>query len=218
MPTLAWLMILGAIILVRQVLRGRATELPTDLGQLVVASLDGDTATVKRVLGLRGTDLTATEGAPLDTTTLNAQSGGANTAPGVAPIFSTPGSGLAPWADTGLLAAAMYLGSRAKGYRFGWTGPDFYDCSGLVWRALMQTKLYNGPRFTTFNFGSVKGFAKVTDGKYQVNDVVVWPTHHMGIVAGADQFYSARNPRIGIGTSKISTWGDGTPIFYRWKG
>lgn len=124
--------------------------------------------------------------------------------------------------DGKILAAARTLGSKAKGYRFGAAGPDYYDCSGLVYKAV-QTVGYSGPRFYTATVQAMPGFAKLDPGSDppRVDDIVLWPGHHMGIVSGTDTFYSARSPKSGIAEAKISTFGPsngwGQPIYLRFN-
>ncbi len=128
---------------------------------------------------------------------------------------SEPGSepdAFAPAGSKGraILAAAKRRGNAARGYRWAATGPSWYDCSGLVWRAIQDVdKGAKGlPRFIVGTMrvgGWRKRFRPVTTPV--VGDIVYWgPNVHVGIVAGTDTFYSARNPRSGIGTSKISTF------------
>ena len=113
-------------------------------------------------------------------------------------------------------AAAVALGKTAKGYRFGASGPDYYDCSGLMWKATRKAGVYTGGRFTTWTIGGNAAFGKVSSPV--VGDLVVWPTHHMGVVTGKNQFYSAKNSRDGIGYATISTWRNGeSPVYMRAK-
>lgn len=111
------------------------------------------------------------------------------------------------------------LGEAAKGYVWGATGPEYYDCSGLIWRALYDLGYYKGQRFTTSSFeGIASTFAEGSDGSVY-GDIVLWPTRHIGIVIGGDKMYSARSTTKGIGYSSIA--GDtsvlGQPKFYRLK-
>jgi len=101
-------------------------------------------------------------------------------------------------------------------YVYGATGPNGYDCSGLVWRALKNIGIYTGSRFTTSTFPlAARSFAKSVDSP-EVGDIVLWSFKHMGVVSGKDKFYSARNRKYGIGESSISGWSStGTPRYYR---
>jgi len=189
MAPFGYAFILGGILLLRQVLVGRAMDTPGDTRDLALALLSGDMTEVGNVLARRGE-------------TADAVGGGS-------PVAS---------ANTPLVAEVMRLGEAAKGYRLGATGPDYYDCSGLIWRAMRKLDIYTGPRFTTHVFAAVaaaKGWAKVDTPA--AGDVVLWPAKHMGVATGGDGMYSARNEEKGINPSTIS--GDssvlGTPSFYR---
>jgi len=193
MAPFGYAFILGGILLLRQVLVGRAMDTPGDTRDLALALLSGDMTEVGSVLARRGSE------------TADATGGGS-------PVAS---------ANTPLVAEVMRLGEAAKGYRLGATGPDYYDCSSLIWRAMRNLDIYTGPRFTTHTFAAVaaaKGWAKVD--LPEAGDVVLWRTvkhGHMGVATGGDGMYSARNEEKGINMSSIA--GDssvlGSPSFYR---
>lgn len=196
MSTLGWALILVAVFIIRASAKGRALQLKDDIPDAFLALVTGDTDALGEVLSRTGDGLTA-EQADL---TGAAVAQGLDVAADIANKFS-------------ISAAAIKRGKAAKGYRWTATGPDYYDCSGLMWRACQDTGAYKGPRFTTSTIGALKTFVKVSDP--QVNDLVVWPTHHMGVVTGPDQFYSARSVRSGIGYSPIHNFRKSTPIYYR---
>lgn len=210
MPTFGLIFILAGILLGRQVVTGRVKETPSDVKGIFQSVLTGDFATLQQTLALRG------ENAPPDVsgTVAAGASGGAAL------------TGLLPNPDSGsggdLISNMVTLGQVAKGYRLGATGPDFYDCSGLVWAAMKRMGYYTGPRFTTFTFARQldKQITQVTSP--QIGDVVVWnrgAEGHMGVVTGSDQVYAAMSPTNGIGYSTISgtskSVGNITPIYYR---
>lgn len=115
--------------------------------------------------------------------------------------------------DGSLLSTAVALGTAAGNtYQWGATGPDAYDCSGLVWTAMKQLG-YTGRRFNTATFALSKAGTRVATPA--TGDVVLWTGHHMGIVSGTDQFYSAKSALLGIGYAKISTWSVMTPSYWR---
>jgi cell wall-associated NlpC family hydrolase len=125
------------------------------------------------------------------------------------------GGNFAGGGDNSVIQMAHKLGRSAGKYVWGATGPNAYDCSGLVWRTLVKTGKYNGPRFTTSTIGS-SGLKRV--GNPQRGDIVVWPGHHMGFVLGPNRMYSAKSPSAGIGRNTIS--GDAgyfgrKPVYYR---
>lgn len=212
MSTLGYLLVLGALFLVREVLKGRVSNITGDLSDASLALIQGDTAALSEVLSRTGTDNTADQGTiDLGTGTLtNAGKGNpANGAPAGTPVN-----------NVSLLRIAVQLGQAAKGYKLGAVGPDYYDCSGLVYTALKQIG-YKGSRFVTGDVLSNKWFTRIDASNVQYGDIVVWPAHHMGIVSGTDQFYSARSVKSGIGQSPISTfgsnnhWANPTPTYIR---
>jgi cell wall-associated NlpC family hydrolase len=195
MSTIGWFLILSAILVIRQVARGRVLNTAEDLSDAFLAIVNGDSQ--------------ALAGVATRTGDYNAPSE-ADVAEGLAPAKAISGQGM--------LSAAVSLGGAAKGYRWAATGPSYYDCSGLVYRAAQKVG-YTGRRFTTADVSTIKGFYPVTEPA--VGDIVVWSagqggvTGHMGIVSGDDQFYSARSVRSGIGYSKISTFRKAKPHYLR---
>jgi cell wall-associated NlpC family hydrolase len=182
MEPFGWVAILMGAFAVHAVFKGRVMEIPTDLKDLIVAVATGDIGGATQVLQRGSTRFV--QFSPV-------QPGTTSVAPPVA-------------AGLGLAAAAQALGRAAQGYRLTGTGPTWYDCSGLMWRAAQKIGLSVPIRFTTFTFAATafRAFQLVTDP--MVDDIVLWPTHHMGVITGADQFYSALSPAQGIGFSTIS--------------
>jgi cell wall-associated NlpC family hydrolase len=202
--TIAWLLILAGVLIMRSAIKGRAAYLPTDISDAFLALIQGDSEELSSVLARSGDGLDSEQ---TDTTAYESGMGDAANPPrGI-------GSG---GGGTDIGAAAVKRGAAAKGYRWTATGPDYYDCSGLMWRACQDAGVYKGARFTTFNVGSLKAFTRVTDPAN--DDLVVWPTHHMGVVTGPDTYYSARSVKSGIGYSKISAFSKGKPIYLRARG
>jgi len=206
MSTIAWLLILAAIIIGRQVVAGRVLNISGDLSDAFLAITRGDYKGLAEVFSRTGDANVADMGIPNATT----------------PIAGLVTSGAQGVVRSTLAKAAVDLGSKAKGYRFTATGPDYYDCSGLMWRAAQHAG-FSGPRFTTENVLSAKGFARIGSGQ-GVGDIVLWPagsgglSGHMGVITGADEFYSARSVRSGIGYSKISTFRKTQPVYVRFNG
>lgn len=216
MNTVAWIMILTALLLVRAVMKGRVLNIPEDLSDGFLAFVQGDQKALTEVLAREG-----------DGYTPGVVGGVVGEAAGNA--ATEIGEGLA---SSALAAATTKLGSRAKGYRWEATGPDYYDCSGLMWRAC-QAVGFQGSRFTTATVRSLTSSFKVISAPGMqgpgvtaatVNDIVLWPagsggiTGHMGVITGNDMFYSARSVRSGIGNSRISTFRSAKPIYLRYVG
>ncbi len=201
MTTVAWVFILVGLYLIRGLSKGRTiAEAPNDLGDLFIGLVTGDQAQVKEVL------------ARTSSSAVDAVNG--------EPVIQGTFSVLPSKAGPAILQNAKRLGSAAKGYRLGATGPTYYDCSGLVWRTLKLMKVYDGPRFTVATFTTQVKCIQVTAKTAQPGDIVVWfraLTHHMGIVEDpvAGTFYSARSSKTGIGTSHIAGFNTFDPTYWR---
>jgi len=195
MSTIGWVFILIGVLIIRQVAKGRVLNTMEDLSDAFLAIVSGDSQGLTGVVTRTG-DYNQPSQAVINE--------GAAPAQGIA--------------NAKLLDAAVALGNSAKGYRWAATGPNYYDCSGLVYRAAQRVG-YTGRRFTTADVDDVKSFQPVD--KPSNGDVVVWlagqggTTGHMGVVSGSDMFYSARSVRSGIGYSKISTFRKARPHYLR---
>lgn len=195
MTTIAYLFILVGALIARQVSVGRVKDLNGDLSDAFLALTRGDTAGLTAVFARKG-----------DATQAVAGTDPSDLGPGT---IQAAGKG-------GLATVAVGLGSTAKGYRWAATGPDYYDCSGLMWRACQRVG-YKGSRFTTESVLNQKGMVRTLDNS--VNNMVLWPagsggiTGHMGVITGSDQFYSARSVKTGIAYGKISTFRKTNPIY-----
>lgn len=225
MSTIAWMLILAGVVVARQVSKGRVANLAQDLGDAFIATVSGDTAALTAVLKRTGESTTPTA----------AEDAISNLTAGVTGAITAAGSSIATGAASGLIPAKIMTamiarGEKAKGYRFGATGPDYYDCSGIVWRAFQDGAAYKGPRFTTGSFQGIKevrriaapnaigpGLTTATTGDY-----VVWNGGagggHMGIITGPGKFYSAMSEESGIGVSSINGFRPDAPYYYRYVG
>lgn len=202
MTTLGWVFVLVAGLLLRGMTKGRGlTQLPTDMADLFNAVVSQDGAGVASVLARTGDSQQPTQASP--------------GAMGSGPAPASPGSSAG---GTTLLAECKRIGN-GKTYRLGGVGPDVFDCSGLVWRAMVNLGMYGGPRFTTYTFATQVGKAVSRAATGNNGDIVVWHGNpeHMGIVDGPNSFYSALNTRSGIVSTSITGLG-GNPIFYHFVG
>lgn len=189
MPTFGLLFVLAGFLVMRQVAVGRAVNIPEDTRDAFTAFIGADTGALKEVLARRGTNVAGGDSGSLSSS---------------ATLLSDHAGELGSTTGVAVAKEMEKLGSAAKGYRLGYTGPEYYDCSGLMWRACRELKVYNGVRFTTHTFKvQAKGFATPVD-EPAVGDIVLWPNHHMGILIGSDSMYSARSskrtPNIGVST------------------
>lgn len=203
MSTLGWILILFGGLLIRQTYKGRVTNLGEDLSDAFIAISSGDNKALTAVLARTGDNNIPNVTVPI-TPVVEGQVGTI--------IGQIEGSNLT---NPTILRSAKALGSAAKGYRFGASGPDYYDCSGLMWRACQKAG-FKGIRFTTFTVQAAKGFNRIPDSDRSLGDIVLWPTHHMGVVSGDGLFYSARSPKSGIGETKIAGFRTENPIYLRY--
>lgn len=221
MNTLGWVLILIAVLMARAVYKGRVMNMGQDLSDAFLALVSSDTAQLKEVLSRTGDSNTPSVADFSQWVDLSKQ---------VAPAVAV-GNGVGSMVDqmeakmnSSLVLAAAILGSKAKGYRWAANGPDYYDCSGLMWQAMKLAHLYSGTRYNTDSFPKLaaNNYYRVT-GAAQLDDVVLWPLRvpyasgHMGVVTGTDKFYSARSIRTGLGESTISTFRSYQPIYFRHK-
>lgn len=184
MSPVGFILVIGAVFALRSVAVGRTTDIPSDAKDIVLAFAHADMGSVGEVLSRRGEPQTV--GAGSDVVAVDA------------PAPTSPNA-------SALVNECIRLGSAAKGYVWGATGPDGYDCSGLVWRAMRNLGMFKGVRFTTATFTAqahLSGWKSVTTPA--PGDVVLWQGRHMGVVTGPNRMYSAKSPDRGIGYDDIS--------------
>lgn len=120
--------------------------------------------------------------------------------------------GRAAESATGAAGGGIVASARAKlgkPYVFGATGPNAYDCSGLVIACLKDIG-YNGgkvPRFTTHTFAvwaRTKDFLKVGEKDIRAGDVVL-KSGHMGIAISNTEMIHAPHAGTVVKVGKIYT-------------
>ncbi len=134
---------------------------------------------------------------PASTSTNNSNQSSSNSsapAPAPAPAPSTRRS-----AD---VAVATALAQVGKPYRWGATGPNAFDCSGLTsfaWRAAGVTI----PRTSGAQFA---GLRKVTRAQLQPGDLVFYnsPISHVAMYIGGDTIVEASRTGIPVRTASLS--------------
>lgn len=206
MTTFGWILILFAVIIGKLAAQGRGVKDVTgDLGDVVTGAITGDYAQVQEVLDRRGTE--------------NDYSGA--TGGGTTEQIRTVDTGDArQGSDTGLkvLAEMVKLGS-GKAYVLGATGPNSYDCSGLVWRAMKNLGIYTGARFTTATWKTVAAQLGAVEVPASEPGAVAWWPGHIGVVKSGDTYFSARSPKYGITMASLETTrkarGASKTTFYR---
>lgn len=210
MNTIAWIFILAAVLIARSVAKGRALNLPQDLSDAFQAIIRGNYDDLAAVANRSGDSNAYSEPSGIA-----GQSVSGAVAGQISQLQKSLNTNVAYW--------AYQLGQAAKGYRFGAAGPDYYDCSGLMYRAVQHVG-YKGPRFWTGSVAMMPGMKRIADPTLGVSnvttgDLVVWPGHHMGVVVGQNKFYSALNPRAGIAERSIEGFRKGEkPIYLRFGG
>jgi len=128
---------------------------------------------------------------------------------------------LAQLSGAQIVAEIEKLGHSARGYSEtldGGTGPNYYDCSGLIQKGLTALGVQGVPRDTEGQWAwlKTKGVAHQGmpgKGDLQIGDLV-YATFagdnevpgHVGIYVGGGQIYSAEDPANGIGLSSIASW------------
>lgn len=120
---------------------------------------------------------------------------------------------------SGLLKAVEELG-RGKKYVWGAWGPDSFDCSGLVSRAIEDYYHKHWGRLTVA--GLWQHAHRIPRSEAKPGDPVFWlPNHHIGIFDYGDQYWSAftpgGNPDIGMHSISGSVPGV-KPVFGRFDG
>lgn len=119
---------------------------------------------------------------------------------------------------TGLLKAAEKYGEGHK-YVWGATGPNTFDCSGLVMYTLKHAYGINYPHFSGSQYNMTRHISK---SEARMGDLVFWGaggSDHVGIYAGGNNYFSAESPAQGIHMSTLdSVVGKGRPLFGRIKG
>lgn len=121
--------------------------------------------------------------------------------------------------DASGLVAAMEKYGHGHKYVWGATGPDTFDCSGLVMYALKHAFGINYPHFSGSQYSKSEHISK---GEAKPGDLVFFGSggdEHVGVYAGHGDYYSALNPNRhpNIGMSPVST-GPGAAHFARVAG
>lgn len=120
--------------------------------------------------------------------------------------------------SSALLNAVEKYGA-GKPYVWGATGPESFDCSGLVMYALKKAFGISYPHYSGSQYAASTHISK-SDAK--PGDLVFWGkggSEHVGVYAGGSNYYSAQSPSQGIGMNTLSSVvGKGSPLFARVPG
>lgn len=97
------------------------------------------------------------------------------------------------------IAIGFALAQVGKRYVFGASGPNSFDCSGLVMRAFERIGI-NLPHYT----GTMLGYGRRVNQSEMIRGDIVFPSSsHVGIYLGNGEYVAASNPRTGIKVSKL---------------
>lgn len=115
---------------------------------------------------------------------------------------------------SGLLGAVEKYG-KGKSYVWGATGPNEFDCSGLVMYALKHAF---GIDFPHFSGSQIAKTQHVSAANAKPGDLI-GNNEHIGVYAGNGKYWSAMSPSShpNIGMSSVSSF-PGTPIYGRVRG
>lgn len=96
-------------------------------------------------------------------------------------------------------------------YIYGGTTTAGFDCSGLIYDALLQLGVANPPRTSEAQYAYT---SHISESQLQPGDLVFaqFPGDnaspgHVGIYIGNGNVYSAQDPALGIGVSTLASWG-----------
>ncbi|MFI6869603.1 C40 family peptidase [Nocardia sp. NPDC050406] len=116
---------------------------------------------------------------------------------------SASGSAQLPIASPRAMAAlGLATTQTGKPYLWGGTGPDAWDCSGLVQWAFRSVGI-DMPRTT---WQQAETGLNVPVGAMQLGDVVILngDASHVGIYAGNGQLFNAHSPGVPIGLTPLN--------------
>lgn len=109
--------------------------------------------------------------------------------------------------------------AKAAGYKYFYGGTSTstgFDCSGLIYEALIKLGYKNPPRTSEAQWAWVQqNNTQVSKANLVPGDLVFaqFPGDnaspgHVGIYIGNGDVYSAQDPALGIGISSLSSWGN----------
>jgi cell wall-associated NlpC family hydrolase len=140
----------------------------------------------------------------------DSNSGGSDSGSGSAP--SNGAGGVPPYAS-GLAAQALQfaLAQLGKPYKWGGTGPDSFDCSGLAMRAYESAGV-DLPHFAAFQY---QASHPLTYGQLRPGDLLFWATdakdsntiYHEAIYLGSGKMVQAPKTGWNVMISDMWMWG-----------
>lgn len=125
--------------------------------------------------------------------------------PGPGPQAGTAPGGALPVVANDKVAAVLAFAAAQLGRTYVWgaTGPDSFDCSGLILRAWQQAGV-TLPRTAAEQFATGH---KVAPAELRPGDLVFFysPVSHVGLYIGGGKMINALNPRTGVRVSNLFT-------------
>lgn len=136
----------------------------------------------------------------------------------VKPSSSSSGEGPADTSGgtaLGAKIAAAALTQVGKPYRWGATGPDSFDCSGLLYWAIRHAGDPSYPRLATPQIAVSTRFSKISRGEVGAGDVC-WKLGHVAIATSNTGMVEAYKTGQPVRTNPID--GRGFTMFLRYLG
>lgn len=132
------------------------------------------------------------------------------------PAPTTPPPAPAPPASSGADAAIAFAAAQiGDPYRWGASGPDAWDCSGLTAGAWAR----GGKSLPHYSVAQFTGSTRITAAQLAPGDLVFWGSssnpssiYHVGLYVGGGQMIHA--PRTGRPVVRESIWSWTTPNFF----
>lgn len=120
--------------------------------------------------------------------------------------FAAPVAAAETEAERVVRIASAQAGDR---YVFTATGPDAFDCSGLVWysfkEAGLRDRIGDKRRTAAGYYKYFNNLGKADKLNPRPGDLVVWgKNQHMGVYIGDGMAVSALNERLGVRIHKVS--------------
>ncbi len=91
--------------------------------------------------------------------------------------------------------AAAALSQVGKSYDYGATGPDAFDCSGLIYWSYLQCGLAPPPRSSGGMYSAAGGIYPVSEAQY---GDILYTDGHVGISLGGNEYVHASDYGIGV--------------------
>lgn len=183
-------------------------EVPPPSGQTYTVQSGDSFYRIASKTGTNPNDLAAANGMTLKSyifpgDVLNLPSGGS--IPSTPPTTSKPPTTTPSSSAFGERMTDEALKHVGKPYVWGASGPNTFDCSGLIVYSYAKAGR-TIPRYASWMMADRA--TRVSKSNMKVGDLVFFysPVSHVGIYMGNDKFVHAANSRTGVITSRLSTY------------